>query len=251
MDATYRRLKKRAREIVLSFQLPEFYKDFQLANDQSTEFFETNPIIIELKDIVATHVDKNLGHGIHHAVKVTLDAGTLMLVEGRQRAYADAFLKRQLLLVQSAGLLHDISRTEKNHAKIGSEKARHLLSVFTFKPEELSDICRAILNHEAFTETVPSPTDAGGLLSDCLYDADKFRWGPDNFLYTIWDMVEYSETPIAKFVRHYPKGMATLDKIRNTFLTRTGKKYGPRFIDTGIAIGKKLYEVMDTEFHLL
>ena len=99
MDATYRRLKLRSREIVSHFSQPQFYEDYKQANNQSTVFFETNPIIIELKDIVAGHVDDNLGHGIHHAVKVTLDAGTLMLVEGRQRAYEDEFLYRQLLLV--------------------------------------------------------------------------------------------------------------------------------------------------------
>ena len=250
MDATYRRLKQRSREIVSLFPQPLFYRDFKWAFEQSNAFFETHPIIIELKDIVAAHVDRNLGHGIHHAVKVTLDAGALMVVEGRQRNYTPSFLNRQLLLVQSAGLLHDISRTEKDHAKVGSQRARKLLSPFTFEPEELSDICRAILNHEAFTENVPSPSSSSALLSDCLYDADKFRWGPDNFLYTLWDMIEFSGTPLSKFVQHYPKGMATLVKIRDTFLTKTGKKYGPNFIDTGIAIGKKLYEVMETEFHL-
>jgi hypothetical protein len=251
MNATYHRLKKRSREIVSHFPIPEFYQDFPWAIEQSNAFFETNPIIIELKDIVAAHVDENLGHGIHHAVKVTLDAGALMVVEGNQRQYSPSLLKRQLLIVQSAGLLHDISRTEKDHAKIGAEKAQKLLSPFTFKPEELTDICRAILNHEAFTETVQSPTVSGGLISDCLYDADKFRWGPDNFLYTIWDMVEFTGTPISHFVKHYPKGMATLVKIRNTFLTKTGKKYGPDFIDAGIAIGNKLYQIMEAEFHLL
>ena len=101
MDATYRRLKSRSREIVSHFPQPKFYEDFKQANDQSRTFFETHPIIIELKDIVAGHVDDNLGHGIHHAVKVTLDAGALMLVEGRQRAYEEDYLNRQLLLVQS------------------------------------------------------------------------------------------------------------------------------------------------------
>jgi HD domain-containing protein len=251
MNATYRRLKKRCREIVSYFPEPEFYQEFPWAIKQSKAFFETNPIIIELKDIVAAQVDENLGHSIHHAVKVTLDAGTLMVIEGSQRKYTSSFLNRQLLLVQAAGLLHDISRTEKDHAKIGAKRAQKLLTSFTFEPEEISDICGAILNHEAFTKTVHSTNVSSGLISDCLYDADKFRWGPDNFLYTIWDMVESSGTPISKFVKHYPKGMATLFKIRDTFLTKTGKKYGPNFIDTGIAIGNKLYEVMETEFHLL
>ncbi len=251
MTTTYRRLKKRSREIVLQLPAPHFYADFQWAHKQSKEFFETNPIIIELTDVVTSRLEENLGHGIHHAIKVTLDAGTLMIIEGSHLGYDPALLTRQLLRVQSAGLLHDISRTEKDHAKRGAEKARKILTAFTFGPEELSDICRAILNHEAFTESVPSPTALGDLISNCLYDADKFRWGPDNFFYTIWDMVESAKIPISSFVAHYPKGMATLKKIRGTFLTKTGKKYGPDFIDIGIAIGNELYRIMKTEFHLL
>jgi hypothetical protein len=46
----------------------------------------------------------------------------------------------------------------------------------------------------------------------------------------------------------YPQGMEGLEKIKTTFRTQTGKKYGPRFIDLGLAIGKKLYEVIQTEF---
>jgi hypothetical protein len=50
----------------------------------------------------------------------------------------------------------------------------------------------------------------------------------------------------------YPEGMEKLAKIKDTFRTRTGKKYGPQFIDLGIAIGKELFDVINREFaHLL
>jgi len=46
--------------------------------------------------------------------------------------------------------------------------------------------------------------------------------------------------------------MERLTKIRNTFRTDTGKKYGPQFIDIGLAIGEELFDVINTEFaHLL
>ena len=90
------------------------------------------------------------------------------------------------------------------------------------------------------------------LVSDCLYDSDKFRWGPDNFYYTVWDMVSFYKTPFPKFMHYYPKGMDTLYKIKNTFRTNTGKKYGPQFIEIGIAIGEELFDVINNEFtHLL
>ena len=46
----------------------------------------------------------------------------------------------------------------------------------------------------------------------------------------------------------YPQGMEGLEKIKTTFRTPTGKKYGPRFIDLGLAIGEKLYAVIQSEF---
>jgi hypothetical protein len=46
----------------------------------------------------------------------------------------------------------------------------------------------------------------------------------------------------------YPQGMEGLEKIKTTFRTRTGKRYGPRFIDLGLAIGEKLYGVIQGEF---
>ena len=85
---------------------------------------------------------------------------------------------------------------------------------------------------------------AGRLVSDCLYDADKFRWGPDNFSDTLWEMVSFMNPPLSVFVSRYPSGMETLFKIRSTFRSRTGKKYGPQFIDLGLAVGNELYKVI-------
>jgi hypothetical protein len=42
--------------------------------------------------------------------------------------------------------------------------------------------------------------------------------------------------------------MALLKKIRDTFRSRTGRRYGPQFIDMGIAIGQELYEVILADF---
>jgi hypothetical protein len=57
-------------------------------------------------------------------------------------------------------------------------------------------------------------------------------------------MVGFLNPPLEAFVDHYPKGMALLKKIRNTFRSRTGRIYGPQFIDMGIAIGEELYQII-------
>lgn len=250
MDPIYHHLKKRTLQIISQFPKPDFHKDFLWATDRSSEMLATHIVVSELRDFVAARIDNDFGHGIDHAVRVTLDAGALMLVEGKAGGLAPKVLTRQLLLVQCAGLLHDIKRKERDHAASGAEYAEKVLKTFTLSEKEITDISRAIRNHEAFKATIAAKTKTGRMVSDCLYDADKFRWGPDNFTRTLWDMVSFHDTPISLFVSNYPKGMALIAKIRPTFRSKTGQKYGPGFIDQGLAIGEALYRVMKTEFGL-
>jgi hypothetical protein len=107
---------------------------------------------------------------------------------------------------------------------------------------------QAIANHEAFVEpkTVSSPV--GQMISDALYDADKFRWGPDNFTHTLWQMLRSSRTRIVPLIRRFPKGMEGISRIKETFRTETGKMYGPEFIELGLEIGVKIYQFLEERF---
>jgi hypothetical protein len=42
--------------------------------------------------------------------------------------------------------------------------------------------------------------------------------------------------------------MESLERIRGTFRSPTGRRYGPEFIDIGIEIGWRLYDVILDEF---
>jgi len=65
-------------------------------------------------------------------------------------------------------------------------------------------------------------------------------------------MASFFKIPVVKFMELYPGGMNIVAKIRPTFRTDTGKKYGPQFIDIGLAIGKELFDVINRDFaHLL
>ena len=46
----------------------------------------------------------------------------------------------------------------------------------------------AIGNREAFQPCSNLADPVAQLLSNVLHDADKFRWGPDNFTEMIWDI---------------------------------------------------------------
>ena len=252
METIYARIRQRARQIVSQYPSPDFYQDHSLANEVSLQYLETNPFTEKLRSFVAEHVDDNFGHGIKHALKVAIDAGALMIIENKLAGRSDNFINQRVIIVQCAGLLHDIQRRHEDHGVKGAVYARQVLQIFPFKSHEVDDICRAIRNHEAFKKTVKASTSEGALVSDCLYDADKFRWGPDNFTDTVWAMASFFNIPVAQFMDLYPEGMEKLAKIKHTFRTNTGKKYGPQFIDLGLAIGEELFDVIQTEFaHLL
>jgi len=153
-----------------------------------------------------------------------------------------------MFLVQSASLLHDVKRRVSDHAHKSASAAERILADFSFDKSERDCIVQSIRNHEAFVEPTPMESEEAQLLSDALYDADKFRWGPDNFTETLWEMVSPEEVPMSVLLAHFPKGMEGVERIAGTFRSRTGKDYGPEFIEIGLAIGNKLYDELTKRF---
>jgi hypothetical protein len=153
-----------------------------------------------------------------------------------------AELERAVVLVQLAGLLHDIKRMEEKHALAGAMLARKLLDGFLLSRSEVNCVAEAIANHEAFSEPQNFDTLTDQLVADALYDADKFRWGPDNFTHTVWYMMSSQQVDVAELVGRFPWGVDGILKIRETFRTNTGAQYGPEFIDLGLQIGKEIYQ---------
>ena len=243
----YRRIRRRARQIVSRFPLPSFYSVFHKEVEFSQAFFGFDPVIHQLYRFAAETLEDDFGHGLDHAVKVAIDAGALVAVEG---SYHPDTLNNRVRVVQAAGLLHDIRRKQKNHAAEGAQYAGKVLRLFPFSIQEQEDIVMAIRNHEAFRKPLEINTLEGQLVSDCLYDADKFRWGPDNFSDTLWDMLIYLNPPYQDFITRYPQGMKVLANIRETFRTETGKRFGPEFIDMGIDIGNELFWILMDELRI-
>ncbi|MCF8111795.1 MAG: HD domain-containing protein [Desulfobacteraceae bacterium] len=238
----YRQLQQQAVRIAEKYPGPDFYSDFSAEADRARHFFAGDTVVCRLWRLVVENIDNDFGHGLEHVRNVALDAGTLILIECRGMNGSGKRLEHRMRLAQAAGLLHDIRRKEKKHAEAGARFARRALRDYPFSESDIEDICLAIANHEAFGRNMRGATETATLVSDCLYDADKFRWGPENFTRTLWAMVSYRDVPLEDFLSRYPGGMAYLKKIRSTFRTPTGKRYGPQIIDLGIAIGEELYE---------
>jgi hypothetical protein len=153
-------------------------------------------------------------------------------------------IRELVVYVQIAALLHDIKRKEKDHTIAGSNEARRILNDFLIDDSYKRYIVAAIRNHEAFKEVLESEDEKAELISNSLYDADKFRWGPDNFTTTLWLMLDSNDMPVEKLYENFSGNLKYIERVKATFRTQTGKKYGPEFIDMGIIIGQAIYKEM-------
>lgn len=238
----YLRAMALAREIAAEVGEPLFYRERILERTASEELFSSEPLVRDILRITEARGDY-LGHGLIHVRKVAIDAGALILTENDEEMVAPA-VRRMVLLGHLAGLLHDICRTEKNHALRGAEEAAKILAAFPLGNQERLSIAGAIQNHEAFRPFQAGASPEAQLLSDSLYDADKFRWGPDNFTETIWAMTAPRAIPLSKLMPRFPTGMQGVEKIKDSFRTATGRRYGPDFIERGLEIGRRLYALL-------
>ena len=250
MQRIYSLLRQAAREIAAAFPEPAFYRDFSSPVTRSREMYLANPMVRRLSGYVREETRSNLGHGLGHAEKVALDAGAIAGIEAARADLPDQDVDRLIVLAHCAGLLHDIRRRHRHHAAKGAETAREKLTHDHFLNEEsIACIAFAIRNHEAFKDEQQPSSMEYGIISGSLYDADKFRWGPDNFTHTVWKMIEAAPPPsLAGFIRLYPQALEYIAAIKTTFRTSVGRQYGPQFIDIGLEIGRELFRRMESDF---
>ncbi|MEJ2223077.1 MAG: hypothetical protein P8X80_20010 [Desulfobacterales bacterium] len=110
MQPIYHQIRKRARQIILRHPAPDFYHDHSLDYETSRQFFDSDRVIKKLLSFVAATLEDDFGHGLMHAVKVSHDAGTLMVIEARQSGYDQDPLGRVVCFAQSACLIHYFKR---------------------------------------------------------------------------------------------------------------------------------------------
>jgi hypothetical protein len=248
MKDIYEEMIDASRAIAASFPPPRFYACYSKWLNLSRSVFRQDEQVLKCRELVFHELHDNFGHGMDHAEKVAIEAGALVYIEGARLSLGDSAKREAGLLAQIAGLLHDLRRGEKDHAKSSASAAEKILAEFSLPPEKGRYIVEAIANHEAFVEPKKIDSAIGQMISDALYDSDKFRWGPDNFTFTLWQMLRFSQVPIVRLIRRFPKGMREIAGIKDTFRTDTGKNYGPEFIDLGLKIGEEIYQFLQERF---
>jgi len=243
-DYNYEEARNVCEKIAASFNTPRFYREKAREVEQSRQLYEHHADVQTCVAILQEN--ESYGHGLSHARKVAIDSGAIILIEENNGA-TELSLHRRVLLAHLAGVLHDIKRSSPNHAREGAKEADTILKSFDLDKAERRTISQAIENHEAFQPHHPLDTISDQLLSDALYDADKFRWGPDNFTEMIWDIIIPRKIPLSTVLDRFSAGLEGIKKIRETFRTITGREYGPDFIDIGLKIGKQLYSELNSE----
>jgi hypothetical protein len=228
--------RQKAQEIGRCATEPLFYseKAGELSRAGDIDRFSAN---VDLARSLIMKRGEALGHGYGHASRVALESGALIYCETGFGPKSDMLAENCII----AGYLHDIKRDEKNHPEKAAMYAGEVLRG-RIPERDLEMIQFAIRNHEAFKGFETVTDEQYMLMADALYDADKFRWGPDNFVYTIWDMAESMHLNPEIIFKYYEKGVEGIVRIKQTFRTETGKKYGPDFIDKGLEIGAGLLE---------
>jgi len=240
----YQKLRETAHRVAATLPKPAFYESHKNFIQVANETLATHDLVRRCRSYL-DESQMECAHGLFHCEAVARDAGALILIEMKKNSNTWQETEPLFTAAIIAGLLHDIKRKEQDHAVRGSIVAEKILTGLGMSLRERQYIADAIRNHEAFQETIDRDDDAGRLVSDALYDADKFRWGPENFTTTLWLMVETHNTPIESLHRTFREKMKGIEKIKETFRTPTGRQFGPEFIDMGISIGNAIYEEMN------
>ena len=239
-NSIYRILREKAEETREKLGTPSFYRALRKELAVSGSSLLRNPAARRCR----SHLDRaklHPAHGIFHCEKVAVEAGAIVQAERGDCANDGSETAELMLCAQIAGLLHDITRCRKDHTVTGSIEAALILRDFDISDVYKRYITAAIRNHEAFRKARFSGDEPGMLVSNALYDADKFRWGPDNFTITLWLITESSGISPETLHEIFREKMEVIGSIRGTFRTATGRKYGPEFIDMGITIGNEIY----------
>jgi len=239
----YEQLQKTAHRVAKSLPVPAFYDHHGKTVRFAGELLAASELLSECR----AYLDESkleCAHGLCHCEAVARDAGALVLIEAPGRGIDEDDAAGLFLAAELAGLLHDIKRKEKDHARLGSIEADRILKDLGLEKDYRKYIVDAIRNHEAFKGAAKAKDIEGQLVSDALYDADKFRWGPENFTTTLWVIVNDYDMPPESLHKVFKEKMKGIEKIKETFRTKTGSQFGPEIIDQGITIGDAIYREM-------
>jgi len=242
MNDPLRAIRDEAKSLRGRLGLPGFYRMCAAQLESARGMFFDDPLVYRMQQDVIPFLYDDYGHGVEHSKKVAIEAAAIVLFErGKEDPDRARTLAKLALL---SGLLHDVCRLEPDHAARGAEVAQIILHDYPLPEEDKAAVIRAVGCHEAFARCPETRDPDAELLAGALYDADKFRWGPDNFVTTLWEICDYLEWPLDEVVRRFPEGVERIRQVTDTFRTGIGQACGPEFIEQGLELGQTLYRLL-------
>lgn len=241
MDVRILDLKRRARDLAVSRAQSAFSLECAEELTHAGDIFFDHPLLLRLQNDALGYLNEACGLGVEHGKRVAMDAAALVLAEPCGIAVDDR--RRLAVLAEMAGLLHDALRHEEDHAERGADLCLRILRGYSISPEERLWIAAAVAGHE---EGGPQPEhnpEPARLLAGAVHDADVFRFGPDIFVTTLWELCECDEWPLERIAGCFPQGVTRARTLADSFRTEGGRRYGPQLLAEGLSLAEE-YERM-------
>lgn len=243
MDRRILELKRRAKDLAASRPQPSFYRDCADELGYAKDFFFDNPLILRMQGDALGYLDEACGLGVEHAKKVAVEAAAIVLAEPSGLNPDDR--RRLAVLAELAGLLHDALRHEDDHAERGADLCMRILRGYPVSAEERLWIAQAVAAHESPQSPRINGPEAASLLAAAVYDADKFRYGPDIFATTLWELCECDEWTLEEIAARFAEGPRLAREFSGTFRTHEGRRYGPQIIAEGLSQAEELTRMLE------
>ena len=236
-------MKRRAKDLSAARPHQPYFHD--LANElaHAKDIFFDNSMVLHMQGDALVFLDEACGLGVEHAKKVAVDTAALILAEPSGLNQDER--RRMAILAELAGLLHDATRHEEDHAAQGADLAMRLLRGYAISSEERLWVAQAIAEHENPNGSAPIGPEPALLLAAALYDADKFRYGPDIFATTLWELCECDEARLEDIALIFPEGPRKARGYIDTFRTVEGRRHGPQLLAEGLSLAEELTRMLE------
>lgn len=255
MDKRFSDFKHQARDLAAEIGRPRFERDYALRLSCARDMFFEHPMVLRLQEDLLPFLYDDYGHGVEHAKRVALDTATIVLAEAEVLGLDMGMARRLALLGELSGLLHDVCRVETDHPRRGAELARMILAEYELSNAEVEAIALSVKVHEEFRpapelrpELLPDQRQGDVrhedsstvLLAAALHDADIFRWGPDFFVTTLWEICDYEDWSNEEILSRFEPAMEHIRSLGATLRTSVGRTYGPEILDIGLRLAPRI-----------
>ncbi|EPR37574.1 hypothetical protein dsx2_0920 [Desulfovibrio sp. X2] len=241
MSSPLKQFRDVAARLAAPLPRPAFYTGYAMELEGARTAFFEEPLLRRLRDDSLTFLYDDFGFGIEHSKTVAVEAAAIVAAETASHGREES--RRMVLMALLAGLLHDATRLEQDAAARAADLSLSVLASYALADEEREMIAGAIAAHETPTGWTPPADPRAALLAGALYDADKFRYGPDVYVTSLWEHCDYEELPLSDAPHCLALAEKRIPALRGTFRTNPGRLHGESFL----AVGQRLLPVLAGE----